>query len=131
MSHQDKSSQKRISVNHFALSGCRRQYFKIIKQRQNSKFIFVKNTRVLPHSTRCCPLLWKLCKALFWCKTIRKGIELGVVKFLVPFFQKSALFGQYWKLSDISRLSPGNYQQFAKSSKSHISLLVIFSFVCT
>ena len=33
-----------------------------------------------------CLLLWKLSKALLWCKTLRKGIELGVVKFLVPFF---------------------------------------------
>ena len=39
----------------------------------------------------------KLCKALFGCKTLRKGIEYGVegagvVKFWDHFFQKSGLF---------------------------------------
>ena len=34
---------------------------------------------------RCCSFLWKLCKTLFWCKTLGKGIEYALVKFLVPF----------------------------------------------
>ena len=33
-----------------------------------------------------CSLLRKLCKALFYCKTLKKVTELRVVKFLVPFF---------------------------------------------
>ena len=40
-----------------------------------------------------CPLLRKLCKALFSCKTLRKWIEKGGrVKFLGPFFFKKMPF---------------------------------------
>ena len=46
-----------------------------------------------------CPLLPKLCKALFWCKTLRKGIERGGVggwNFGGLFFQKKCPF---WPIS--------------------------------
>ena len=51
-----------------------------------------KNTlysRPILHSTvKCWPLLQKLCKALFWCKTLRKGIDEGCVwNFGVCFFK--------------------------------------------
>ena len=63
---------------------------------------------VLRSTVECCPLLRKLCKVLFRCKTLRKGIEKGggeifgalfskKVPFFhkkCPFFIKSALSGQ-------------------------------------
>ena len=56
---------------------------------------------ILPSTIERCPLLWKLYKSLFQCKTLTKEIEKGGrgVKFLVLFFFKeSALSGQYWML---------------------------------
>ena len=38
-------------------------------------------------ASRWYPLLWKLCKALFWCKTLRKGLNKSGEIFDV-FFQK-------------------------------------------
>ena len=30
---------------------------------------------ILHSAIKCCPIMWKLYKALSWCKTLRKGIE--------------------------------------------------------
>ena len=37
-------------------------------------------------SLRSFSYLWKLCKALCWYETLRKEVEYGVMKLLVPFF---------------------------------------------
>ena len=40
----------------------------------------------------CCPLLRKFCKALFWCKTLRKGDWIGGGDFWGPFLKKAFFF---------------------------------------
>ena len=74
---------------------------------------------ILCSTIKCCTFCWRLCKALFWWKTLRKGIEKrgehfgglffkkkAFFKEKCHFFIKSALSGQYWMLPQISRICP-------------------------
>ena len=54
-------------------------------------YSFRAYSRLILHLTiEHCLLLWKLCKALFWCKTLRKWIEQG--EFGGSFFIKKCPF---------------------------------------
>ena len=74
---------------------------------KNTNLCFLRQSLDNSDSSLELLLVWQLDTALFFenytklgflHKTLRKGIECGVVKFLVPFFQKRNLFGQHQTL---------------------------------
>ena len=78
---------KPIYVNWTYFENKRREYHTLTTA--YSRTIFHSTIECCPP---CCPLLWKLYKALFWCKHLERRLNREGVKFSVPFFQKYPFF---------------------------------------
>lgn len=50
--------------------------------------------------------LWKLNRAIFWCKTFKNRFEQEMVKLWCPFVKESGFFTQYQRLSQYQMLFP-------------------------